>query len=186
MQIADLRADDAQAIEQVAAILVAAFADHWPAAWPNLAAARVTVLESFGAERVSRVALDEHGAAAGWIGGSAQYHGHVWELHPLAVHPAWQGRGVGRALVADFEAQVRARGGLTIWLGTDDEDNLTSLSGVNLFPDVLDHAERIQNLRHHPFEFYQKVGFVIVGVLPDANGPGKPDIFMAKSVRRQA
>ena len=29
---------------------------------------------------------------------------------------------------------------------------------------------------------YQKCGFVIVGVVPDANGPGKPDILMAKRV----
>jgi hypothetical protein len=29
-------------------------------------------------------------------------------------------------------------------------------------------------------EFYQKLGYVIVGVIPDANGFGKPDIFMAK------
>jgi len=33
-----------------------------------------------------------------------------------------------------------------------------------------------------PFEFYQKCGFVIVGVVPDANGLGKPDILMAKRV----
>ena len=32
----------------------------------------------------------------------------------------------------------------------------------------------------HPFAFYRKLGFVLAGVLPDANGRGKPDIFMAK------
>jgi aminoglycoside 6'-N-acetyltransferase I len=31
-------------------------------------------------------------------------------------------------------------------------------------------------------KFYQKLGYVIVGVIPDANGPGKPDIMMAKRV----
>jgi aminoglycoside 6'-N-acetyltransferase I len=36
----------------------------------------------------------------------------------------------------------------------------------------------------HPYEFYQKLGYVIVGVIPDANGPGKPDILMAKSLAR--
>jgi hypothetical protein len=28
------------------------------------------------------------------------------------------------------------------------------------------------------------MGFVVVGVLPDANGPGKPDMLMAKRVGR--
>lgn len=32
----------------------------------------------------------------------------------------------------------------------------------------------------HPYEFYQTLGFVILGVIPDANGLGKPDILMAK------
>jgi aminoglycoside 6'-N-acetyltransferase I len=81
-----------------------------------------------------------------------------------------------------LEEQVRQRGGLTIWLGTDDEDDQTSLSGVNLYPNVWEHLTKIRNLRDHPFEFYQKLGFVIVGVMPDANGRGKPDIYMAKRV----
>jgi hypothetical protein len=34
----------------------------------------------------------------------------------------------------------------------------------------------------HPGEFYLRLGFRIVGVLPDANGRGKPDIFVAKSL----
>ena len=32
------------------------------------------------------------------------------------------------------------------------------------------------------YEFYQKIGFSFVGVIPDANGFGKPDIIMAKRV----
>ena len=110
------------------------------------------------------------------------YDGHVWELHPLAVTAAMRGQGVGRALVNDLEAIAKARGGLTLWLGTDDEDHQTSLAGVDLYPNVLEHVTAIKNLRRHPFEFYQKLGFVIVGVMPDANGLGKPDIFMAKRI----
>ena len=41
---------------------------------------------------------------------------------------------------------------------------------------------RIRNLKDHPFEFYLRLGFRIAGVLPDANGFGKPDIFLAKRV----
>jgi aminoglycoside 6'-N-acetyltransferase I len=126
--------------------------------------------------------VDETGNALGWIGGIKQYDGNVWELHPLVVGGDTRGKGVGRALVEDLEEQVRQRGGLTIWLGTDDEDDQTSLSGVNLYPNVWEHLTKIRNLRDHPFEFYQKLGFVIVGVMPDANGRGKPDIYMAKRV----
>ena len=82
--------------------------------------------------------------------------------------------------------QVRFRGGSTIYLGADDENDRTSLGGVDLYLDPLGVAARIQKLGRHPFEFYRKVGFVIVGVLPDANGFGKPDIFMAKRVQNGA
>ena len=132
------------------------------------------------------MALETSGRVAGWIGGRASYGGRVWELHPLAVRRDCRGQGLGRTLVDDFEEQVRLRGGSTIYLGTDDENDRTSLGGVDLYPDPLAAAAQIQNLGRHPFEFYRKVGFVIVGVLPDANGFGKPDIFMAKRVRQDA
>jgi aminoglycoside 6'-N-acetyltransferase I len=44
----------------------------------------------------------------------------------------------------------------------------------------------LENRRGHPFTFYRKQGFVLVGVIPDANGFGKPDILMAKRVARRA
>jgi aminoglycoside 6'-N-acetyltransferase I len=77
---------------------------------------------------------------------------------------------------------VREAGGTTIYLGTDDEDNMTSLSGIDLYPNVVEHIAHMRNLRRHPYEFYQRLGYVIVGVIPDANGMGKPDIIMAKRV----
>lgn len=83
---------------------------------------------------------------------------------------------------AILEQQVKSRGGLTIQLGTDDQNNLTSLGGVDLYPDPLVHLRQIRNLHGHPFEFYQKLGFVLVGLVPDANGFGKPDILIAKRV----
>lgn len=184
MILIDLNPDDEPSIQQIAALLVESFKEHWPEAWPNLEEALLEVRESFGPDRISRVALDEAGLVLGWVGGIKQYAGHVWELHPLVVRTNQRRRGIGRALVADLEEQVRQRGGLTLFLGTDDEDGMTSLAGTDLYPNVLEHLANIRNLRGHPYEFYQKLGFVIVGVLPDANGPGKPDIFMAKTLRR--
>jgi len=182
VEIRELRAEAEELSLQVAGLLLEAFREHWPAAWPTLEAARQEVRDSFGLDRISRIAVDSDGSALGWIAGHEQYDGHAWELHPLVVHPAHQLQGIGTVLVQDFETQVRARGATTIWLGTDDEDNLTSLGGADLYPDVLERASKIRNLRSHPFGFYQKLGYAIVGILPDANGPGKPDILMAKRV----
>ena len=185
MRIVDLHHEDMSAISQVAALLIEGFATHWPEAWPDMESALEEVQESFGTDRISRIALDENDTVVGWIGGMSQYDGHVWELHPLVVRVNQQGKGIGCALVADFEERVKECGGLTITLGTDDVSQQTSLSGINLFPDVWEHIAKIRNLKHHPYEFYQKLGYAIVGVMPDANGPGKPDILMAKSIVRQ-
>ena len=168
----------------MAALLVEAFQKHWPNAWPDSASALEEVHEALGPERVPRVAVDEHGTVLGWVGAICGYEGHAWELHPLVVHPAHQRRGIGRALVADIEQQVRERGGITIYLGSDDEDAMTTLSGVDLYCDVPGYIASIRNLKGHPYSFYQKVGYTIVGVIPDANGLGKPDIYMAKRVGR--
>jgi aminoglycoside 6'-N-acetyltransferase I len=182
MRIVDLLPDNETLICQAAALLVEGFREHWPNAWPDLDAALAEVREALEPGRIARVALDGDGTVLGWIGGISGYGGNVWELHPLVVRPDRQGQGIGRALVADLEEQVRERGGLILWVGTDDEDNMTSLGGVDIFPDIVGHLARIRNLNRHPFEFYRKCGFVIAGVVPDANGPGKPDILMAKPV----
>src|SRR5437870_2681748 len=106
-------------------MVVTGFKEHWPDAWPDMESALEEVRESFQADRISRVAIDEDGTALGWIGGISQYDGNVWELHPLVVSPEQQQKGIGRALVEDFEGQVRAHGGITITLGSDDVDNQT-------------------------------------------------------------
>lgn len=184
MEIRAMAADDADLHPAAAALLVEGFREHWPAAWPDLAAAMEEVQEAVAPDGICLAALDAGGELIGWIAGRPAYDGNVWELHPLVVRATEQGRGVGRALVAAFEARVAARGGLTITLGTDDEAGLTSLHGVELFPDVLAQLAGLRNLRRHPYEFYQRCGFAVVGVVPNANGPGKPDILMAKAVRR--
>jgi aminoglycoside 6'-N-acetyltransferase I len=51
-----------------------------------------------------------------------------------------------------------------------------------LYQETWKKIHEIKNLRRHPYEFYQKMGYVITGVVPDANGVGKPDILMAKRI----
>src|SRR5262245_35351452 len=119
MKIITLQPDNEPLIHQAAQLLVDAFREHWPDAWPTLEEGLKEVHEMLETERICRVAVDNEGYLLGVIGGIPTYDGHVWELHPLAVQPNRQGQGIGRALVEDLEEQVRARNGLTITLGTD-------------------------------------------------------------------
>jgi aminoglycoside 6'-N-acetyltransferase I len=184
MRIIDLTSENRRAVEQTARLLVDGFRDTGSTAWSTLEEALADVNESLQPGRISRVAVDEAGNVQGWIGGLEEYSGNVWELHPLVVRRDCRGQGVGRALVLDFERQVEQRGGHTIRLGTDDENCRTSVGGIDLYPGVMDKVRAIENLRRHPFEFYQKAGYEVVGVIPDANGFGKPDILMAKRIQK--
>jgi aminoglycoside 6'-N-acetyltransferase I len=170
-------------IEQAAVLLHDTFLNR-SADWQDLASAREEVLASLEPDRISRVALDDAGAVVGWIGAIPGYGGRVWEIHPLVVSPTHRRQGIGRALVEDLERTVAARGALTLWLGSDDENGETTASGVDLYDDVPGAIRNLHKLRgEHPYPFYVRLGFRVTGLLPDANGPGKPDIFFAKGVR---
>jgi len=183
MNIIMLQPDNERLIRQAAQLLMDAFHEHWPEAWTTLDDGLKEVHEMLEPEKICRIAVDEQENLLGIIGGIPGYDGNVWELHPLAVQPAIQGQGIGRALVEDFEEQVHQRGGLTITLGSDDEDSMTSLSNVDLYENTWEKIQNIRNVKGHPFEFYQKLGYVITGIVPDANGIGKPDILMSKRVK---
>jgi aminoglycoside 6'-N-acetyltransferase I len=179
MQIVNLSGEDKEKIDEVAHLLLEGFTE----AWNDMKECLSEVEDTLQKDRISRIAVNEAGKIVGWIAGSSNYGGNVWDLHPLVVHKDYRNKGIGKALVFDFENCVREKGGITIYLGSDDENNSTNLFGQELYPDVLDNLKQIKNKNGHPFEFYKKVGFSIVGVLPDANGFGKPDIFMAKRVK---
>jgi aminoglycoside 6'-N-acetyltransferase I len=166
--------------EQAAQILHDGFAEHWPNAWPDVDSALEEVLGLLDEDCLCFAALDDSGDVVGWIGGLPDYDGQVIELHPLVVRVDFKGRGVGRMLVHTLEEAARESGATSMMLGTDDENGMTSLSGIDLYPNVWEHIATIQNFKNHPYSFYQRLGYVIVGVIPDANGFGKPDILMAK------
>jgi len=181
LSIEELLPDHRCRIEAIACLLQAEFSQTAHQAWPTYESALAEVRESLSPGRINLVAMLD-GVVAGWIGGIEQYDGHVVELHPLVVAGRWRRQGIGSALVRALEAAARQRGANTLWLGADDEDGRTSLEGADLYPDLFEKLAAIQNPGGHPYEFYLKNGFRIVGVLPDANGFGKPDIFMAKRI----
>jgi aminoglycoside 6'-N-acetyltransferase I len=180
-RIIDLTADLRSLIDQAAALLHDAFRSRTHE-WQDLESARREVLESLIEGKISRVAIDPSGDVIGWIGAMPTYDGNVWEIHPLVVAAPRRRHGVGRALVHDLENVVRQKGGLTLWAGSDDENFETTLSEADLYADLPAAIRNVRNLKAHPYEFYLRVGFTIVGVMPDANGRGKPDIFLAKRV----
>jgi aminoglycoside 6'-N-acetyltransferase I len=179
--ITPLDATDETAIAQLAAWLPDAFRIMAPEFMATPEEALEEIHDLLKPEHINLIARDDSGVV-GWIGGQPMYDGHVMELHPLAVRPDRQRQGVGRALVEALEAEAAARGAITLWLGSDDQAGMTSLSGIDVYPDPLAHLAQIQDVAGHPYRFYQRCGFVLVGLMPDANGFGKPDLYLAKRI----
>jgi aminoglycoside 6'-N-acetyltransferase I len=180
MKIVDL-ADQTKRVREQAAILLV---DHFdePRGWPTLELAREEVVHVLR-DGFARAMLAGE-ILLGWVGGLPEYRGRVWELHPIVVRREDRRRGIGRALVAAFESEAATRGALTVTLGTDDDSGMTSLAGVDLYDDVPRHIAELRDLGGgHPFQFYRRLGFVVTGVMPDANGRGLPDIYMSKPIR---
>ena len=180
MKITDLGAQPGVIRRQAAELLVEGF-DH-PSGWSSRESATLEV------ERVIRqgfaIAALENSLLLGWIGGLPEYDGQVWQLHPLVVRQNRRLGGIGRSLVAAFEEEARCRGALTFTLGTDDDSGQTSISGRDLYDDVPRHIAELHDLGcKHPFLVYRLLGYVVTGIMPDANGVGKPDIYMSKSAR---
>jgi len=177
MDIRHLAENEPEVIAGAAGLLFDAF----PNSWPTVEIAEAEVMTCLEAAKVALVAVDR-GAVAGFIGAMPQYGTTGWELHPLVVARTCQRQGIGRQLVLALEAEVAQRGGITIYLGSDDEFGKTSLSGCDLYDCLWERIRTIRNLKDHPYAFYQKMGYQIVGVIPDANGFGKPDIWLARRI----
>ncbi|MBC8069640.1 MAG: GNAT family N-acetyltransferase [Deltaproteobacteria bacterium] len=181
--IVPIAAKDERGIDEVAGLLVRSFRVVSPTWVPTIDLARDVVVEALAPGYINRALLSGD-RIVGWIGARHDY-GSVWELHPLVVDEAVRGGGIGRTLVDEITRLVEAEGALTLVLGTSDEAGLTNLAGRDLFRDPLAALQSIEAARVHPLGFWLKVGFAVVGVVPDAEGLGKPTIMLAKPVGRR-
>ena len=181
MDIISLSKDHKDYVNQSAELLYSEFKENWPNAWPTLESATKEIVDCMCETKIFRIAVESN-QVIGFVGGQPQYDGNVWEVHPIAVRTGYKRKGIGKLLLKDLEAHAKNQKGVTLFLGSDDENRMTSVAGVDLYPNPLQKLLEIKNIKNHPFEFYQKCGFSIVGIVPDANGLGKPDILLAKKI----
>lgn len=177
MKIIDMSKFDEAQLNQAAEILT----NTLNIGYPTFKDAMEEIEELLVPENTLLAAV-ESGEVIGWGGILApEYDGNVFELHPLAVREDRQGKGIGRTIVEALEEEAKRQGGLTIWLGADDEseEGETSLADADLYDDLPSKLAEF-NPGTHQAGFYLKMGYKIIGVLPDANGRGRPDIFFGK------
>ncbi|MDD4772993.1 MAG: GNAT family N-acetyltransferase [Eubacteriales bacterium] len=177
MRIINMNQATGEQIIQAARILT----DSIPIGWATLEEALGEIEERLIPGNTLLAAV-ENGVVLGWGGILAPvYNGNVFELHPLAVRSDRRNEGIGRAVVSALEDKARRQGGLTIHLGADDEKDggETSLANCDLYDDLPGKLNDFTPGTHQS-GFYLKMGYKIIGVMPDANGRGKPDIFFGK------
>jgi aminoglycoside 6'-N-acetyltransferase I len=166
--------------QEASEVLRSALAPISPA-YREVEAAKAEVHTFFNTPERFGFAAVEDGHVVGWIGAIRTYD-HGWELHPLCVRPNDQRRGLGTALVRALELAARSENILTLYVGADDEIGATSAFGVDVFADIGFHIRTLEAKPPHPIGFYRRMGFVVIGLMPDVNGPGKPDILLAKRI----
>lgn len=151
----------------------------------NSEIAHRVIIGSIDENKINIIAVNEEDRVLGWICGIEQYNANIWEIQPIVVDKQYQRKNIGKFLVCEFEKLVALRKGRTIILGVQDVNNETTLGGKDIYPNIFKQLENIKNLNNNPYEFYLKLGFKIVGVIPDSSGFGKPDILMAKRVENR-
>lgn len=175
MELMDMARLSAAQLLQAAHILQ----ESLPEGWPTLADAETEIAERLVPQN-HLIAAVEQGQILGW-GGVMPMFARVHELHPLVVQAAHRGQGLGAAILLALEEYARADGALTLVLGADDErpGGETSLANIDLYHDLPASLAAFAPGRHQS-AFYLRQGYTVVGVIPDANGIGMPDIWLAK------
>jgi aminoglycoside 6'-N-acetyltransferase I len=136
----------------------------------------------FAPEDLSLVARDPEGTPIGWLraehfGGQASA-----EIKLVAVHPMRRRQGVARTLVMAAEEQMRSHDCVTMLATVGDTRGRTSLYGIDVTEDAPHLLADFHCQADHPAGFFLRIGYRPVGLLPDAYGPGKHDLTLARRI----
>lgn len=179
MSLVRLAALSPAELETLAQLTLPAAQDHVRDWLADLDAARAEIADALGDDKIALAARDGQGALVGWIAAGHDW-GAIWEIHPVIVALDHQGRGHGRRLVREVERLAAEAGARTMVLSTSDTVGATSLAGADLYDDVAGHLARFAVHRPHAAAFWLRMGYALVGVTPDAEGPGKPSLSFAR------
>ncbi|HEV8241477.1 MAG TPA: GNAT family N-acetyltransferase [Thermoanaerobaculia bacterium] len=103
---------------------------------------------------------EEDGRVAGYTAyGRIPFTRASWDLYWIAVDPATQGRGVGRALVAESERRMALAGPSRIYVETSSREQYAPTRG-----------------------FYERCGYQIAATLEDFYAPGDGKVIFVKEV----
>ena len=176
-------AESNEYILQAAKILSKTFLDKGNNTWPTVKSGAKEVEECIENPNIC-IGILEDNKMLGWVGLRPMYE-RTWELHPLVVNTEKQVKGIGKQLLNRIEEIAKSKGIIGILLGTDDVYEETSLSKVDIDEsNIFEEIKGITNIHKHPYEFYQKCGYMICGIVPNANGKRKPDIWMWKDISK--
>ena len=176
-EIVDLDTQDSEVVDRLANITFEAFKEYAPDWIPAIELARNQVIRAGAKGRLGRV-LKNQGQIVGWIGLiKGQY---VWEIHPIAVAIDSQYEGIGHLLVEDAARLAKEGGALTLFAGTSDEVGTTNLYGVDLYSNPAESIRNLKAIGRNPYKVWENAGFKVVGLMPDAEGLGKPGIHLAR------
>jgi len=170
--------EDAALLRGVADLLVIAFPTIYAG---NVTQALADVVQ-FAPEDRSLVARDSEGAPIGWVRMEHFKKQSSAEIKLVAVHPTRRRQGVGRTLVMASEERMRVIGCVTMLATVGDTRGRTNLYGMDVTEDAPRLLANFACHADHPAGFFLKIGYRLVGLLPDAYGPGKHDLTLARRI----
>ena len=138
----------------------------------------------FAPEDLSLVARDSEGTPIGWLH-AEHFRGQAsGEIKLVAVHPARRRQEVARTLVMAAEERMCATGCVTMLATVGDTRGRTSLYGIDVTEDAPGLLAAFHCHADHPAGFFLRIGYRLVGLLPDAYGPGKHDLTLARRIQQ--